>query len=94
MRIDLFNSAAAQVMGEQSSQRIGSSGAAKGALSEADDRATLSSDSVSLKSLVATALSTSEVRQDKIDGLRQAIGTGQYQLDPSKIAASIVDQNA
>jgi anti-sigma28 factor (negative regulator of flagellin synthesis) len=29
-----------------------------------------------------------------VNGLQQAIGSGQYELDPAKIAASIVDEQA
>jgi flagellar biosynthesis anti-sigma factor FlgM len=94
MRIDLFNSTASQIATEQSSQQVNAPGAPKSGLSSEEDRATLTSDSTSVGSLVKTALSSPEVRQDKIDSLRQAIGSGQYELDPAKIAASMVDDHA
>ncbi|HUD22736.1 MAG TPA: flagellar biosynthesis anti-sigma factor FlgM [Acidobacteriaceae bacterium] len=94
MRIDLFNTAASQISNEQSSQQVGVQKAAKQGQSDVEDRATLTSDSVSISSLVSTALNSPEVRQDKVNGLQQAIGSGQYELDPAKIAASIVDEQA
>jgi negative regulator of flagellin synthesis FlgM len=94
MRIDLFNSAASQIANEQSSQQVNAQNAAKTGQSASEDRATLTSDSTSVGSLVSAALSSPEIRQDKVDSLRQAIGSGQYDLDPAKIAASMVDDHA
>ena len=94
MRIDLFNSAASQIASEQSSQQVNAQNAAKTGPSASEDRATLTSDSTSVGSLVSTALSSPEIRQDKVDSLRQAISSGQYTLDPAKIAASMVDDHA
>jgi negative regulator of flagellin synthesis FlgM len=93
MRIDLFNTAASQISNEQSSQ-VSVQNAAKSGQSDVEDRATLTSDSVSVSSLVSTALNSPAVRQDKVDSLRQSINSGQYELDPEKIAASIVDEQA
>jgi negative regulator of flagellin synthesis FlgM len=93
MRIDLFNTAASQISNEQSSQ-VSVQNSAKSGQSDVEDRATLTSDSVSVSSLVSTALNSPAVRQDKVDSLRQSISSGQYELDPEKIAASIVDEQA
>jgi flagellar biosynthesis anti-sigma factor FlgM len=93
MRIDLFNSAASEIASEQSSQQVNAPNASKSGQSDSEDRATLTSDSTSVGSLVSTALSSPELRQDKIDSLRQAIGSGQYDLAPGKIAASMVDDH-
>jgi len=93
MRIDLFNSAASQIANEQSSQQVNAQNTAKTGQSTAEDRATLTSDSSTVGSLVSTALSSPEIRQDKVDSLRQAISSGQYNLDPTQIAASMVDDH-
>jgi flagellar biosynthesis anti-sigma factor FlgM len=93
MRIDLFNSTASQIASEQSSQQVNAPNTSKSSLSNEEDRATLTSDSTSVGSLVSTALNSPELRQDKINSLRQAIGSGQYDLDPGKIAASMVDDH-
>jgi negative regulator of flagellin synthesis FlgM len=94
MRIDLFNTAANQITNEQSSQQVSAQNAAKPGQPDVEDTATLTSDSVSIGSLVSTALSSPEVRQDKVDSLRLSVSSGQYDIDPEKIAASIVDEQA
>jgi len=93
MRIDLFNSATSQIANEQSSQ-VSLQNAAKSGQSDVEDKTTLTSDSVSISSLVNTALKTPEVRQDKVDSLRLSVTSGQYELDPHKIAASMIDEQA
>jgi flagellar biosynthesis anti-sigma factor FlgM len=94
MRIDLFNSTASELSSEQTSQKVSAENAARSGQPNAEDRATLSSDSASVGSLVNTALSSPEVRQDKVDSLKQAVNSGQYDLNPGKIAASIIDDHA
>jgi negative regulator of flagellin synthesis FlgM len=94
MRIDTYSSSASQLSSELSSQQVNTQNAAQaGQTSQAggEDRATLSSDTASVGSLVATALSSPEVRQDKVDSLRDAVNGGKYSLDPDRIAQSIVD---
>ena len=93
MRINPFSSTAGQIDNEQGAQKIGTRNTSKSAPSS-EDRATLTSDSTSIGSLVSTALNFPAVRQDKVDSLRQAVSSGQYQLDPAKIAASMVDETA
>jgi flagellar biosynthesis anti-sigma factor FlgM len=94
MRIDLVNSSAGELSSELSSQQVSAQGAAQTGKTGTEDRATFTSDSTSVNSLVSAALKFPEVRQDKVDGLRQAVNSGQYQLDPAKIAASMVDEYA
>jgi negative regulator of flagellin synthesis FlgM len=94
MRIDLFNSTVSELSSEQTSQKISAENVARSGQPDAEDRATLSSDSASVGSLVSTALSSPEVRQDKVDSLKQAVNSGQYDLNPGKIAASIIDDHA
>jgi negative regulator of flagellin synthesis FlgM len=49
-----------------------------------------SSDTVSLSALASRALQSPEIRQEKVDSLRQQIESGQYQIDPKAIADAIV----
>jgi negative regulator of flagellin synthesis FlgM len=58
-----------------------------------EDKATFSSDSLDLPTLEAQALALPEVRQDKVDALRQAIQNGDYKVDPEKIAQAIIRHN-
>jgi len=94
MRIDLYNSAASELSSGQASQKVSAENAAKSGQPQGEDRTTLTSDAASVGSLVSTALSSPEVRQDKVDSLRQAVNSGQYDLNPGKIAASIIDDQA
>jgi flagellar biosynthesis anti-sigma factor FlgM len=94
MRVDLSNSSAGELSSELSSQQVNSQNLAQSANAGTEDRATLTSDSSSVKSLVSAALTSPEIRQDKVDSLRLSVSSGQYELDPAKIAASMVDDYA
>jgi flagellar biosynthesis anti-sigma factor FlgM len=54
------------------------------------DQPDLSRDTVTLSALASQALGLPEVRQDQVDGLRQNIKSGQYQLDPNQIADAML----
>jgi len=56
--------------------------------SVSEDRTTFHSGS--MQSLVGQALATPEVRQDKVDALRAAVNSGQYEVDPEKIVAGLI----
>lgn len=58
------------------------------------DRTTFRSDSVSLGALVSQAMRSPEIRQDRVDQLKQSISIGQYKLDPHAIAAAMIDESA
>ena len=94
MRVDLTNVAASQLAAEPNAKPVDANNLPASGLSGSEDRATLSSDTQSLSSLVSTALSSPEIRQDKVAGLQQAIGNGTYQLDPNAIAGSMIDEHA
>jgi len=57
------------------------------------DKVTLSLDSAAIASLQAKALSMPEIRSDKVQALREAISTGQYKVEPEKIAEAIVNES-
>ena len=94
MRIDLSNSTAAELASELSSQQVSAQNTAKADQVAGEDHATLTSDSTSVGSLATTALKSPEVRQDKVDNLRLVVDSGQYEINPGKIAASILDEHA
>lgn len=98
MRIDPFNSAASQVSSDLSSQKVGAQTGTQSSVNSPgvseDDRTTLTSDTTSVSSLVSTALSSPEVRQGRVDTLRQAISSGEYQVDPASIASAMVSESA
>jgi flagellar biosynthesis anti-sigma factor FlgM len=94
MRIDLSNTAASQLASEVNSKPTAAQIPAKSGGINGEDRATLTSDSTSVGSLVSTALSSPEVRQGKVDSLRQAINNGQYAIDPVSVAGSMLGEPA
>ncbi len=94
MRIDLNSSAASQISSEQDAKQVAANRTAKTAYAAHEDRTTLTSNSTSVQSLVSAAMQSPEVRQDKVDSLRQAVSSGQYKLDAGEIAGSIIDEHA
>lgn len=93
MRIDLFSTTANQISNDLNPKQVSARIAAQSAEGGGEDHATLTSDSTFVGSLVSSALSSPEVRQDKVASLRQAISSGQYEVDPAKIAASMVGES-
>jgi len=49
-------------------------------------------DATSLSALATRALQTPEVRQDRVDSLRQSIASGQYRLDAKASAEAMLNQ--
>ena len=94
MRVDLSNSAAANLASELSSQQVAANRQTEANQASEEDRATLSADSTSVGALVSKALESPAVRQDKVSSLRDAVNSGQYKIDPNAIAGSIVDESA
>jgi flagellar biosynthesis anti-sigma factor FlgM len=54
-----------------------------------DDWTSFQSDTASVQSLTSQALNFPEVRQGTVDALRQSVESGQYSIDPTKIATAI-----
>ena len=95
MRIDLTSSGL-QPTENAGSQKTGQRGAASsgaqdtGTAGAAGDSAQFSFDQTRIQSLAAQALSAPEVREAKVSSLAQAISTGEYSVDASKVAGAIV----
>ncbi len=94
MRIDILNSAASQISRETNPPHDAAGAVSNPSRASSDDRATLSSGSTSVGSLVSTAMSLPDIRHDKVASLRASVNSGTYQLNPSKIAASMLDEQA
>ena len=92
MRVDLNQVAASQIAGENSPKQVDAEKAAASDVAGNEDRTTLTSTQQSLNALVSTAMSSPEIRQDRVDSLKHAIGNGTYELDPKKIASSMIDE--
>lgn len=67
-----------------------SSVGAKARGQQVNDKTPLGEDSVSLSSLASQVLESPEVREDKVNSLRQAIESGTYSVDPRQIAEAMI----
>jgi flagellar biosynthesis anti-sigma factor FlgM len=94
MRIDLSQLTTSQVANEQNTKKVSEQKAAEAELSGSQDRTTFTSDSSSVTSLVSAAMSTPDVRHGLVDHLKHSVNSGQYKLDPSAIASSMIDEHA
>lgn len=88
MKIDL-NSPATEMLSTGWSTQKASKTNESASQAAAGDRVTLASAGATVQSLTAQAMNTPQVRQDKVDSLRQSISSGSYQLDPAQIASAI-----
>jgi negative regulator of flagellin synthesis FlgM len=94
MKVDLNGLTGSTLDGINSPQRTPSP-TAPGASTEpavGEEAATLSVDSARVNSLVAKALDAPDIRQDKVESLRQAVQNGEYKVDPSQIAEAMIRQ--
>jgi flagellar biosynthesis anti-sigma factor FlgM len=55
-----------------------------------EDTTSFTSDTQTVQSLSQTALQTFPSRQVKVEALKQAVNSAQYQLDSAKVAQSLV----
>jgi flagellar biosynthesis anti-sigma factor FlgM len=95
MQIELNKSLANLVPIDQGVKQVSTSNtaAAQKATLAAQDRTTLHSDSVSVQSLTSQALSSPEIRQDKVDAISQSVSSGSYKLDATETADAIIHSN-
>lgn len=94
MRIDLTHTAAGHISSEPLTEQAKAQQPAGPAVSGTEDRTTFSAHTQSLKSLVNLAMNAPEVRQNRVDSLRAAVNGGKYELRPSEIAQSMIDEHA
>lgn len=90
MRIDLNGISLNGMEREDKTKKTGAKPAGAG---NVEDKASLSTDTLSLSSLEAKVQGTPEVRNDRVEALRQAIQNGEYEVDPQKIAHAILEHN-
>lgn len=89
MKIDLQSSAVNLLHSDWSGRQVSQSGGTS-APSANEDRVTLASTQANVEALTAQAMNSPQVRQDKVDALRQAVSNGSYKVDPHKIAGAIL----
>ena len=90
MRVDLNG---ISLNGLEREDKTKKAGAKPAGAANVEDKASLSVDTLSLSSLEAKVQATPEVRQDKVEALRQAIQNGEYKVEPDKIAHAILQHN-
>lgn len=95
MRIDLhFEPQQAQQSDRSSPQTSQAASAAANQAQVGQDQTILSGAHVQVEALAAQAAQLPEIRQGKIEALRQAVQSGQYQSDPHKTADALLTQMA
>jgi|SRR5450631_3242304 len=96
MRIDSNQPISNQVVTETTARNSGKAGDAANAAANAaaNEGATFSAGKVGVNTLEAQVLATPEIRQDRVEALRQAISSGNYQLDPAKMADAMLSEAA
>jgi len=93
MKVDL-NGADGQNLSEIRASQSGNTTPARTSSTDSDqaveDRTTLTSDGSAVETLTARVLTSSEVRQEKVEALRQAVMNGDYEIDAGKIAEAMI----
>jgi flagellar biosynthesis anti-sigma factor FlgM len=92
MRVDINGPAASQIASEQSASSKKVADHNRANTQFAEDTTSFSSDTVGLSALTSKAMETPEIRQDKVDSLRQSIQAGSYKIEPDKIADGILKE--
>ena len=91
MRVDLRNYGTESVdNSRQDRTRPGPAPGDHAAGAAAPDQARLSFDQARVRSLAGQALAQPEVRQQRVDLLRQSLGKGEYSVSDAKIADAII----
>jgi flagellar biosynthesis anti-sigma factor FlgM len=94
MRVDLSQLTSGHVSSEQNTKKVSDQQLNGSETAGSTDRTTFTTDSSSVATLVSKAMSSPEIRQDLVSQLRDAVSSGQYMLDPSAIATSMIDEHA
>ena len=84
------NSATVNLQSMDKGTKKASTASLQGVDEGAQDRATLRTGTLSLQSLTAQAMSSPEVRQDKVNALSQSVQRGDYKVDSSMTAEAII----
>jgi flagellar biosynthesis anti-sigma factor FlgM len=93
MKIDLNSPAVSLTSVDLGSKKV-STGGLSAAQGTTEDRTTLRTDSSSVQTLTSQAMSSPQVRQDKVDALSLAVSKGEYKPDSAKTANAMVDSKS
>lgn len=89
MKIDLNSTSPDPIVTPKGNNSATSTSPVQGA---GEDKATLSFDRASVGALASQAMASAEVRQDKVEALRQALSNGQYKVETDKVAEAVLQQ--
>lgn len=92
MKIETNSPAAIQLPVDRSAKQVSNSGVA-GTQGAPEDRTTFHTDTASIQALTSQAMSSPEIRQDKVDALRQSVSSGTYMVDATKTADAMIKNN-
>ena len=90
MRIDLNNISLPGLEREDKTRKAGSKAPSA---PNVEDKTSLSVDTLSISSLEARAMTVPQIRQDKVEALRQSIQNGEYRVEPRRSRRAILDRN-
>ncbi len=94
MRVDLSQLTSGHVSSEQNTKKVSDQQLNGSETAGRTDRTTFTTDSSSVATLVSKAMGSPEIRQDLVSQLKDAVSSGQYKLDPTAIATSMIDEHA
>jgi flagellar biosynthesis anti-sigma factor FlgM len=91
MRVDLTNHGTEQVDSSRKDRsRATPVASERGSETAVPDQTHISFDQTRLRSLASQALAQPEVRQQRVDLLRQSLGKGEYSVSDTQIADAII----
>jgi len=94
MRIDPNQPLTNQVVTERAGANAAKTGSVPPGNVWSGGEANFAATAASVGSLTARALETPEVREERVEALRQAINNGTYQMDPGQIADAMLNEAA
>ena len=89
MIIDAITTVASEIVTDRSAAQVRDH-ANQGSVAKSDVCTTLTPDATSVRPLVAQAMQTSSLRQDRVAELRTAVNNGSYTIDAHEIATAIL----
>ena len=92
MKIEVDTMAVNQVLFDNKVKHLAANVSVR-SLSVAEDRAFLNLENNVVNALTSKALLMPEVRQGRVNVIRQSISAGRYSVDPDKIASAIIANN-
>jgi len=91
MRIDLYGPQSLPEAEHRPAANSASNASSSSGAASAEDQAQFSGAHVQVAALAAQANQLPEIRQERVQPLRQLVNSGRYALDPEKIAGSMVE---